>query len=114
MRNLSDADLLQFICVQLANDELVPDKSCVVSGLMFAKQRALRNMRAQFEYPCILLLACGIEYQRVEHKFTSLENVISQVCCSLFSARLCPRRSSIDTYTVTCKLIGNYGKLLKE
>ena len=97
VRNLSDADLLQLICVQLANDVLVPDNSYVVSGLVFRKQRALRNMRAQVERPRVLLLACGVEYQRVEHKFTSLENLISQVCCSLFTARLCPRRSSIDS-----------------
>ena len=68
--------------MKLANDVLVPDDSYVVSGLVFTKQRALRNMRAQIERPRILLLACGVEYQRVENKFTSLENVISQVCCS--------------------------------
>lgn len=65
--------------LQLANDVLVPEDSCIVRGLVCTKQRALRGMRAHIERPRVLLLACGIEYQRVEHKFTSLENVISQV-----------------------------------
>ena len=55
------------------------DDISFIHGLVFTKNVALKKMKTHIPNPCILLLRGSIEYQRVEHKFCSLEPQILQV-----------------------------------
>lgn len=58
----------------------------IVSGVVCSKNVAHRGMNAMIANPKILLLKCGLMYQRVEGKLLSLEPVMMQV--TQFSSRL--------------------------
>lgn len=51
----------------------------IVSGIICSKNIAHRGMNAMIAHPKILLLQCGLMYQRVEGKLISLEPVMMQV-----------------------------------
>jgi len=51
----------------------------IVSGVVCSKNIAHRGMNAMIAHPKILLLQCGLMYQRVEGKLISLEPVMLQV-----------------------------------
>lgn len=51
----------------------------IVSGVVCSKNIAHRGMNAMIAHPKILLLQCGLMYQRVEGKLLSLEPVMLQV-----------------------------------
>lgn len=51
----------------------------IISGLICSKNVAHRSMNAMLAHPKILLLQCGLMYQRVEGKLLSLEPVMMQV-----------------------------------
>jgi len=55
----------------------------IVSGIICSKNIAHRSMNAMIAHPKILLLQCGLMYQRVEGKLISLEPVMMQVHCKL-------------------------------
>ncbi|KYM97169.1 1-phosphatidylinositol-3-phosphate 5-kinase [Cyphomyrmex costatus] len=50
----------------------------IVSGIICSKNIAHRGMNAMIAHPKILLLQCGLMYQRVEGKLISLEPVMMQ------------------------------------
>lgn len=50
----------------------------IISGLVCSKNVAHRGMNAMLAHPKILLLQCGLMYQRVEGKLLSLEPVMLQ------------------------------------
>lgn len=50
----------------------------IISGLICSKNVAHRGMNAMLAHPKILLLQCGLMYQRVEGKLLSLEPVMLQ------------------------------------
>ncbi|XP_046466655.1 putative 1-phosphatidylinositol 3-phosphate 5-kinase isoform X1 [Neodiprion pinetum] len=50
----------------------------IISGLICSKNVAHRGMNAMIAHPKILLLQCGLTYQRVEGKLLSLEPVMLQ------------------------------------
>lgn len=54
----------------------------IVSGVVCSKNVAHRGMNAMIANPKILLLQCGLMYQRVEGKLLSLEPVMLQVSCT--------------------------------
>lgn len=51
----------------------------ITSGVVCSKNVAHRQMNAMIANPKILLLQCGLMYQRVEGKLLSLEPVMLQV-----------------------------------
>lgn len=55
------------------------DDCNIVSGVICSKNVAHRCMNAMIAHPKILLLQCGLMYQRVEGKLISLEPVMLQV-----------------------------------
>lgn len=55
------------------------DDCQIVSGVVCSKNIAHRGMNAMIAHPKILLLQCGLMYQRVEGKLLSLEPVMLQV-----------------------------------
>ncbi|RLU26367.1 hypothetical protein DMN91_000161 [Ooceraea biroi] len=54
------------------------DDCAIVSGVVCSKNIAHRGMNAMIAHPKILLLQCGLMYQRVEGKLISLEPVMLQ------------------------------------
>lgn len=60
------------------------DDCQIVSGVICSKNIAHRSMDAMIAHPKILLLQCGLMYQRVEGKLISLEPVMLQVRVSTF------------------------------
>ena len=73
----------------------------IVSGIICSKNIAHRGMNAMIAHPKILLLQCGLMYQRVEGKLISLEPVMMQVRCNLLL-------SSLDQSCVyTCIILKN-------
>ncbi|XP_012269678.2 1-phosphatidylinositol 3-phosphate 5-kinase [Athalia rosae] len=72
-----DMDIRQYVQIKK-----VPGGSrnecSIISGLICSKNVAHRGMNAMLAHPKILLLQCGLMYQRVEGKLLSLEPVMMQ------------------------------------
>ncbi|XP_015188060.1 PREDICTED: 1-phosphatidylinositol 3-phosphate 5-kinase isoform X1 [Polistes dominula] len=75
--NADDLDIRHYVqikkCIGGSKDECE-----IVSGVVCTKNVAHRGMNAMIAHPKILLLQCGLMYQRVEGKLLSLEPVMMQ------------------------------------
>ncbi|XP_015119945.1 1-phosphatidylinositol 3-phosphate 5-kinase [Diachasma alloeum] len=72
-----DMDIRQY--VQIKKSPGGSKNDCeIVSGVVCSKNVAHRGMDAMIAHPKILLLQCGLMYQRVEGKLLSLEPVMMQ------------------------------------
>jgi 1-phosphatidylinositol-3-phosphate 5-kinase len=77
--NADDIDIRQY--VQIKKSPSGSKNDCeIVSGVVCSKNVAHKGMNAMIANPKILLLQCGLMYQRVEGKLLSLEPVMLQVC----------------------------------
>lgn len=75
--NAEDLDIRQY--VQIKKSPGGSKNDCeIVSGVVCSKNVAHRGMNAMIANPTILLLRCGLMYQRVEGKLLSLEPVMLQ------------------------------------
>lgn len=75
--NAEDLDIRQY--VQIKKSPGGSKNDCeIVSGVVCSKNVAHRGMNAMIANPKILLLRCGLMYQRVEGKLLSLEPVMLQ------------------------------------
>lgn len=72
-----DLDIRQYIQIKKSPGGSRNDCE-IVSGVVCSKNVAHRGMNAMIAYPKILLLECGLMYQRVEGKLLSLEPVMLQ------------------------------------
>ena len=73
-----DMDIRQY--VQIKKSPGGSRNDCeIVSGVVCSKNVAHRGMDAMIAHPKILLLKCGLTYQRVEGKLLTLEPVMLQV-----------------------------------
>ncbi|CAB0037002.1 unnamed protein product [Trichogramma brassicae] len=72
-----DMDIRQYI--QIKKSPGGNRKDCeIVSGIVCSKNVSHKSMNAMIANPKILLLRCGITYQRVEGKLLSLEPILMQ------------------------------------
>ncbi|XP_023318163.1 1-phosphatidylinositol 3-phosphate 5-kinase isoform X2 [Trichogramma pretiosum] len=77
-----DMDIRQYI--QIKKSPGGNRKDCeIVSGIVCSKNVSHKSMNAMIANPKILLLRCGITYQRVEGKLLSLEPILMQESQSL-------------------------------
>lgn len=77
-RDADDMDIRQY--VQIKKSPGGNKNDCeIVSGVVCSKNVAHKGMNAMIANPKILLLRCGLTYQRVERKLLSLEPVMLQV-----------------------------------
>lgn len=58
-------------------------ESSYVDGMVLRKNLAHKKMRRRIRAPRILLLSCGIEFERVGNRLSSLETLLTQVGCVL-------------------------------
>ncbi|KAK0158635.1 hypothetical protein PV328_009612 [Microctonus aethiopoides] len=75
--NADDMDIRQYIQIKKSPGGSRNDCE-IVSGVVCSKNVAHRGMNAMIAHPKILLLQCGLMYQRVEGKLLSLEPVMLQ------------------------------------
>ena len=75
--NADDLDIRQYVQIKKSPGGSRSDCE-IISGVVCSKNVAHRGMNAMIANPKILLLACGIMYQRVEGKLLSLEPVMLQ------------------------------------
>lgn len=76
-RDADDMDIREY--VQIKKSPGGSRNDCeIVSGVVCSKNVAHRGMDAMIAHPKILLLQCGLMYQRVEGKLLSLEPVMLQ------------------------------------
>ncbi|KOX68078.1 Putative 1-phosphatidylinositol 3-phosphate 5-kinase [Melipona quadrifasciata] len=75
--NVDDLDIRQYIQIKKCSGGSRDDCE-IVSGVVCTKNVAHRGMNAMIAHPKILLLQCGLMYQRVEGKLLSLEPVMLQ------------------------------------
>ena len=76
--NVDDLDIRQYVQIKKCSGGSRDDCE-IVSGVVCTKNVAHRGMNAMIAHPKILLLQCGLMYQRVEGKLLSLEPVMLQV-----------------------------------
>lgn len=76
--NADDMDIRQYVKIKKYAGGSRDDCE-IVSGVVCTKNVAHRGMDAMIAHPKILLLKCGLMYQRVEGKLISLEPVMMQV-----------------------------------
>lgn len=79
-----DMDIRQYVQIKKSIGGSKNDCE-IVSGVVCSKNVAHKGMNAMIANPKILLLRCGLMYQRVEGKLLSLEPVMMQVCLQLLS-----------------------------
>ncbi|KAG7205451.1 hypothetical protein KM043_007441 [Ampulex compressa] len=72
-----DLDIRQYVQIKKCSGGSREDCE-IVSGVVCSKNVAHRGMNAMIAHPKILLLQCGLMYQRVEGKLLSLEPVMLQ------------------------------------
>ncbi|XP_012274493.1 1-phosphatidylinositol 3-phosphate 5-kinase isoform X2 [Orussus abietinus] len=72
-----DMDIRQYVRIKKSPGGSRRDCE-IVSGVVCSKNVAHRNMNAMIAHPKILLLRCGLMYQRVEGKLLTLEPVMMQ------------------------------------
>ncbi|KZC09496.1 Putative 1-phosphatidylinositol 3-phosphate 5-kinase [Dufourea novaeangliae] len=75
--NVDDLDIRQYVQIKKCSGGSRDDCE-IVSGVVCNKNVAHRGMNAMIAHPKILLLQCGLMYQRVEGKLLSLEPVMLQ------------------------------------
>ncbi|XP_017791586.1 PREDICTED: 1-phosphatidylinositol 3-phosphate 5-kinase [Habropoda laboriosa] len=75
--NVDDLDIRQYVQIKKCPGGSRDDCE-IVSGVVCTKNVAHRGMNAMIAHPKILLLQCGLMYQRVEGKLLSLEPVMLQ------------------------------------
>ncbi|CAL7943576.1 unnamed protein product [Xylocopa violacea] len=75
--NVDDLDIRQYVQIKKCSGGSRDDCE-IVSGVVCTKNVAHRGMNAMIAHPKILLLQCGLMYQRVEGKLLSLEPVMLQ------------------------------------
>ncbi|XP_017877426.1 1-phosphatidylinositol 3-phosphate 5-kinase isoform X2 [Ceratina calcarata] len=75
--NVDDLDIRQYVQIKKCPGGGRDDCE-IVSGVVCTKNVAHRGMNAMIAHPKILLLQCGLMYQRVEGKLLSLEPVMLQ------------------------------------
>lgn len=75
--NVDDLDIRQYVQIKKCSGGNRDDCE-IVSGVVCTKNVAHRGMNAMIAHPKILLLQCGLMYQRVEGKLLSLEPVMLQ------------------------------------
>ncbi|XP_076246604.1 1-phosphatidylinositol 3-phosphate 5-kinase fab1 [Calliopsis andreniformis] len=75
--NVDDMDIRQYVQIKKCPGGSRDDCE-IVSGVVCTKNVAHRGMNAMIAHPKILLLQCGLMYQRVEGKLLSLEPVMLQ------------------------------------
>ncbi|XP_033330522.2 1-phosphatidylinositol 3-phosphate 5-kinase fab1 isoform X2 [Megalopta genalis] len=75
--NVDDLDIRQYVQIKKCPGGSRDDCE-IVSGAVCNKNVAHKGMNAMIAYPKILLLQCGLMYQRVEGKLLSLEPVMLQ------------------------------------
>ncbi|XP_053980102.1 1-phosphatidylinositol 3-phosphate 5-kinase [Hylaeus volcanicus] len=75
--NVDDLDIRQYVQIKKCPGGNRDDCE-IVSGVVCTKNVAHRGMNAMIAHPKILLLQCGLMYQRVEGKLLSLEPVMLQ------------------------------------
>ncbi|XP_076228988.1 1-phosphatidylinositol 3-phosphate 5-kinase fab1 isoform X2 [Nomia melanderi] len=75
--NVDDLDIRQYVQIKKCPGGLRDDCE-IVSGVVCNKNVAHKGMNAMIAQPKILLLQCGLMYQRVEGKLLSLEPVMMQ------------------------------------
>ncbi|XP_076663610.1 1-phosphatidylinositol 3-phosphate 5-kinase fab1 isoform X2 [Andrena cerasifolii] len=75
--NADDMDIRQYVKIKKYAGGSRDDCE-IVSGVVCTKNVAHRGMDAMIAHPKILLLKCGLMYQRVEGKLISLEPVMMQ------------------------------------
>ncbi|XP_047360824.1 1-phosphatidylinositol 3-phosphate 5-kinase isoform X1 [Vespa velutina] len=75
--NADDLDIRHYVQIKKCTGGSRDDCE-IVSGVVCTKNVAHRGMNAMIAHPKILLLQCGLMYQRVEGKLLSLEPVMMQ------------------------------------
>ncbi|OAD57576.1 Putative 1-phosphatidylinositol 3-phosphate 5-kinase [Eufriesea mexicana] len=75
--NIDDLDIRQYVQIKKCPGGSRDDCE-ILSGVVCTKNVAHRGMNAMIAHPKILLLQCGLMYQRVEGKLLSLEPVMLQ------------------------------------
>ncbi|KAK2584922.1 hypothetical protein KPH14_002518 [Odynerus spinipes] len=75
--NADDLDIRHYVQIKKCTGGSRDDCE-IVSGVVCTKNVAHRGMNAMIAHPKILLLQCGLMYQRVEGKLLSLEPVMLQ------------------------------------
>ncbi|XP_014610416.1 PREDICTED: 1-phosphatidylinositol 3-phosphate 5-kinase isoform X2 [Polistes canadensis] len=75
--NADDLDIRHYVQIKKCTGGN-KDECEIVSGVVCTKNVAHRGMNAMIAHPKILLLQCGLMYQRVEGKLLSLEPVMMQ------------------------------------
>lgn len=78
-----DMDIRQYLQIKKSPGGSKNDCE-IVSGVVCSKNVAHKGMDAMIANPKILLLRCGLTYQRVEGRLLSLEPVLMQVYIYLF------------------------------
>ncbi|KAI4719314.1 hypothetical protein E4T48_04435 [Aureobasidium sp. EXF-10727] len=77
VQNGDDMDIRNYIKIKKVPGGKPGDTS-YVSGVVFSKNIALKDMRRSFVRPRIVIISFAIEYARHNHHFMSLEPVIAQ------------------------------------
>lgn len=76
--NAEDLDIRHYVQIKKSSGGTKNDCE-IIPGVICTKNVAHRSMDAMIPNPKILLLKCGLMYQRVEGKLLSLEPIMLQV-----------------------------------